>query len=53
MSYLQLSLPANILVFLVATAVVWMAGTRLVVYGDKLSDRFGLWLGFHKCSQEE
>ena len=46
MSYLQLSLPANILVFLVATAVVWIAGTRLVVYGDKLSDRYGLTRAF-------
>jgi len=42
MSYLPLPLSANIIVFMIATAVVWMAGTRLVVYGDKLSSHFGL-----------
>lgn len=46
MSYFPLPLPANIVVFLIATAVVWIAGTRLVVYGDKLSDHFGLTRAF-------
>ncbi|MBV1865858.1 MAG: hypothetical protein KUG74_15685 [Rhodobacteraceae bacterium] len=38
---LPLSLTANISVFILATAVVWVAGSRLVVYGDRLSDRYG------------
>lgn len=33
---------ANILVFAVATLVVWIAGTRLVLYGDEMSERFNL-----------
>ena len=37
-----LSLPVNIAIFLLSTAVVWIAGTRLVIYGDKLSDHFTL-----------
>ena len=38
----ELSLPLNITLFVVATAVVWFAGTRLVVFGDELAERFGL-----------
>ncbi|MFK5979203.1 MAG: hypothetical protein QM488_09990 [Rhizobiaceae bacterium] len=41
-SLLPLSLPVNILLFVLATAVVWIAGTRLAVYGTELSDRFNL-----------
>ena len=33
---------ANVLVFALATAIVWVAGTRLVLYGDEMSERFGL-----------
>ncbi len=39
---LSLPLPANILLFVLATALVWFAGTRMVVYGDELAERFGL-----------
>ncbi|MCP4181831.1 MAG: sodium:calcium antiporter [Hyphomicrobiales bacterium] len=46
MPHFPLPLPANIVVFLIAGAVVWMAGTRLVAYGDKLSDHFGLTRAF-------
>ncbi len=33
---------ANVLIFALATAIVWVAGTRLVLYGDEMSERFGL-----------
>ncbi|MGI9394368.1 MAG: sodium:calcium antiporter, partial [Boseongicola sp.] len=39
---LSLPLPANILVFILATALVWFSGTRMVIYGDELAERFGL-----------
>ncbi len=41
-AFFPLPLPANIVLFLLAAGIVWMAGARLVIYGDKLSDRFGL-----------
>lgn len=33
---------ANGVIFCIATIFVWIAGTRLVLYGDELSERFGL-----------
>lgn len=33
---------ANGLVFVVATLIVWIAGTRLVLYGDEMSERYDL-----------
>ena len=33
---------ANCLAFAAATCLVWIAGTRLVLYGDEMSVRFGL-----------
>ncbi len=44
--FFPLPLSANIVVFLLATGIVWRAGTRLVMYSDKLSDRFGLTRAF-------
>lgn len=41
-SIFPLPLPANILIFVLATVAVWIAGTRLAVFGDELSDRFSL-----------
>ncbi len=38
----QLNLTTNIAIFLVATIVVWRAGTRIVVYSDELAERFGI-----------
>ena len=40
--FFPMSLSANIAVFLLAAGVVWIAGTRLVVYSDNLAERFGL-----------
>ncbi len=42
----SLSLPANIGLFIAATAVVWWSGTRLAVYGDELAGRLGLTRAF-------
>lgn len=39
---LDLPLSANIAIFILATAIVWIAGTRMVVYGDELAERFNL-----------
>lgn len=33
---------ANFTIFVVSAGLVWIAGTRLVHYGDELSERFGL-----------
>ncbi len=41
-AFFPLPLPTNIVLFLLAAGIVWMAGARLVIYGDKLSNRFGL-----------
>ncbi len=41
-AFFPLPLATNIVLFLLAAGIVWMAGARLVIYGDKLSDRFGL-----------
>lgn len=38
----DLPLWANILLFVLAAAIVWLAGTQLVVYADELAERFGL-----------
>ncbi len=35
-------LSVNLLVFGLATLIVWIAGTRLVLFGDEVSERFGL-----------
>lgn len=42
MDFSPLPLAANIAIFLFATVIVWIAGTKLVDYGDSLSDRFNL-----------
>ena len=36
----------DIAVFTAATIVVWLAGTRLVLYGDEIAERFGLGRAF-------
>jgi cation:H+ antiporter len=38
----ELSLPANIGVFLVAAAMVWFAGTRIARYADAIAEKTGL-----------
>ena len=38
----DLPLWANILLFVLAAGIVWLAGTQLVVYADELAERFGL-----------
>ena len=38
----DLPLWANILLFILAAGIVWLAGTQLVVYADELAERFGL-----------
>ena len=44
MSFIEYSLPlwANVLVFLAATAVITVSGTRLAALADRLADRTGL-----------
>ena len=44
MKWIQLSLPfwGNVLMFVAATAVITVAGTRLARYADRLADRTGL-----------
>jgi len=37
-----LTLPTNIALFVLATALVWFAGTRMVVYGDEMAERFNI-----------
>ena len=41
-AFAPLPLYGNIILFVLASVVVWIAGTRLVVYGDSLSDRYNL-----------
>ncbi len=36
-----LSLPLNLVLFALATGLVWYAGTRMVVLGDELAERLG------------
>jgi cation:H+ antiporter len=38
----ELSLPANIGVFLVAAAMVWFAGMRIARYADAIAEQTGL-----------
>lgn len=35
-------LTVNLIAFAISTVAVWIAGTRLVVYGDEIAERFGL-----------
>ena len=39
---LPLPLSVNIILFLLAMVVVWLAGTRLAIYGDRISGEFNL-----------
>lgn len=38
----SLSLGSNLVIFVIATWLIWMAGSRMVIYGDALASRFGL-----------
>lgn len=38
----ELTLAANIALFVMATGLVWFAGTRMVVYGDEMAERFNI-----------